>query len=337
MPSQHRITAIVLMAMFLAAPSFADVLVLKNGDRITGDVKRIWDLEVTIEPDYSDKFSVDLDAVAYIASERQFEVDLPDGRKVTAQLVGVDEKGIQVIEFDGEAVSMPLSQLLELEEPEDYFDWETRTDINVAVNKGNTDSEKGKLYTYGMVKIGDHRHLAEITLNREAQDGQTTKEQDLLTYNYNWLFNDPWFVGLNTSYERDPVRQLDHRFIGSISMGRDIWARPHRTLNFNLGVGAQEELIEANKNTSLVATWALRFAYDFLNDKLETFHNHTFSQTIKGRDNLIIKTTTGLRFEVTDLLYTTLSVDWNHESNPADLAKSEDLAFLFGLGLEFDR
>ena len=325
------------MAVFLATSSQADVLVMTNGDRITGDVKRIWDSEVTIEPEYADEFKVDIDAVAYIASPREFEVDLPDGRNVMAQLVGVDDSGNQVIEFDGEVVSMPLHQLMELKEPEDFFDWETRTDVSVAVNKGNTDSEKGRLYTYGMVKIGDHRQLAEVTMNREAQNGETIKEQDLLVYNYNWLFNDPWFLGLNMSYERDPVKELDNRFIGSVSIGRDIWAQPHRTLHFDAGLGAQGEQIAGVKDTSLVATWRLRFAYDLLNDDLETFHNHTLSATLKGRDNLVVKTSTGMRYEITDFLYINLSLDWNFEANPSDLASREDLALLFGLGLEFDR
>ena len=50
------------------------MLVLKSGDRISGDVKRIWDAELTIEPEYSDEFQVDLDAIFHIESTRDFEI-----------------------------------------------------------------------------------------------------------------------------------------------------------------------------------------------------------------------------------------------------------------------
>lgn len=43
------------------------MLVLKNGDRITDDIKRIWDSEITIEPEYSDEFNVDVPTVDYNA------------------------------------------------------------------------------------------------------------------------------------------------------------------------------------------------------------------------------------------------------------------------------
>ena len=75
----------------------ADVLVLKNGDRITGDIKRIWDSEITIEPEYSDEFKVDVPAVDHIESERNFEIEFEDGTSLVAQLDGADASGNQIV------------------------------------------------------------------------------------------------------------------------------------------------------------------------------------------------------------------------------------------------
>lgn len=82
--------ALAMLTTFLVitilVPSFAaaDVLYLKNGDRITGTIKRIWDDEVTIGPEYSDEFRVDLPLVARIESDRDFEIEMPDGSDVVA-------------------------------------------------------------------------------------------------------------------------------------------------------------------------------------------------------------------------------------------------------------
>ncbi len=91
---------------------YADQLILKNGDRITGQVKRIWDEEVFIEPDYTDEFAVEIDAVAYIDADRDFEIELADGRSVTAQLGGVNDEGKQLVQIEGEAIGIPLADLL---------------------------------------------------------------------------------------------------------------------------------------------------------------------------------------------------------------------------------
>ena len=81
--------AIASFTIAILVPVFAsaDVLYLKNGDRITGTIKRIWDDEVTIEPEYSDEFQVDLPLVERIESDRDFEIEMPDGTDVLSETV----------------------------------------------------------------------------------------------------------------------------------------------------------------------------------------------------------------------------------------------------------
>ena len=55
-----KIALTLLCVLLTQVVQAKDVLVLKNGDRITGEISRIWDNEVTIEPEYSDEFQVDL-------------------------------------------------------------------------------------------------------------------------------------------------------------------------------------------------------------------------------------------------------------------------------------
>ena len=65
-----------IFCLFVCHAAQAGVLVLKNGDRITGEITRIWDSEISIEPEYSDEFQVDVSAVSHIESARQFEIEL---------------------------------------------------------------------------------------------------------------------------------------------------------------------------------------------------------------------------------------------------------------------
>ncbi len=313
-----------------------DVLVLKNGDRITGEITRIWDDEVTIEAKYTDEFDVDLPAVAYIESEREFEIDLADGRELVVTFPGADAEGNQIIKTGSGTEILLLSNMLELDEPEDYYDWDTLVDLSGDLKKGNTDSRNVKLRAETTLKLGDHRHIGDITLFREKLVDVTTKDQTIVNYNYNWLFNDPWFFSALTTFERDPIIQLDSRVTVSAGIGLDIWNTADRSLNIQLGVGVRDEEIGNLSETSSVATWVLRYSQDFLSDDLTLFHNHSIIPTLNGRTNTSYRTSTGLRYEITDLLYANISLDYNYETNPVDMATdSEDIVLLFGLGLEF--
>ena len=86
---------------------------------------------------------------------------------------------------------------------------------------------------------------------------------------------------------------------------------------------------------SSVATWTLRYRQDFLGDDLELFHNHSITHNVSGRSNTSIKTTTGFRFEITDLFYANISLDYDIETEPVDVAENEDITLVLGIGAEF--
>ena len=328
-------TLLAAFCLIMGPIASADLLVLKNGDRITGDIKAIWDNEITIEPTYSDEFDVDAEVVAHIVSERAFDIELSDGREFVAVLKGANEEGLQVYEIDGEEIAAPLARLYELDEIDDPVEWDSYVDWSMAVNSGNTNSLNTKLAANTTLTIGDHRHYGDFTVIREEQDSLATKDQDLVRYNYNWLFNDPWFFSAAMSLERDPIRELEGRAIFTAGMGRDIWNTPRLTLNIQLGAGVITEEIEMSNDQSTVAAWSLRYRQDLFAEDLEIYHNNSITYYIDGRANTIYKTTTGLRYEITDLLYANFSVDYDYETQPADTATNEDLAVLFGLGVEF--
>lgn len=334
-PAPH-ISILIFIGFFgISSAANADVLVLKNGDRITGEIKAIWDAEISIEPTYADEFDVDAEVVAYIESDREFDIELSDGREIVASLKGGDAEGNQIFVFDGEKIVAPLPQLYELDEIDDPVEWDSYIDWSAAVNRGNTDSLNTKLAADTTLTMGDHRHIGDLSIIREDQNGLTTKEQDLVRYNYNWLFSDPWFFSAGLSLERDPIRDLDSRAVLTAGAGRDIWNTPRLTLNMQLGAGVITEVISDISEQSSVVSWALRYRQDLFSEDLEIYHNNSIVYYVDGRDNTILKTTTGLRYEITDLLYANFSVDFDYETEPAATATSEDVAVLFGFGVEF--
>ena len=337
---QNRNSSIIpniLISILLMPPSLADagVLVLQNGDRITGSIKRVWDGEVSIEPDYADKFSVDMSVVDHILSEQEFEIELLDGREFLAQFSGLDDEGRQVVTMDGEMITIALANIFEVDEPEKEFDWESHVDLSSTFNSGNTNTSSSTLRADSTITVPNHRHLVEFSTSREETDSVTTKQQGLLRYNYNWFFNEPWFLSAQTSYERDPIIELEHRVIASIGLGIDIWNTPRRILSVQLGAGGQAEEIGGVTTDSSVATWSLRYQQGLLNDDLELFHNHTITSNLGGRTNTSYKTTTGVRYEITDLLYVNLTFDYDYETNPAPGIGKEDSTLMIGIGAEF--
>lgn len=327
--------AVILTMLFLhTTAAIADRLVMKNGDVITGNISQVADGEVLIEPAYADEFAVDLAEVVSIETDDTFEVELTDGTTLDAKFA-VDPDGGQAVMVDDEIRRVDLVNLSEATEPEDWYDRTSHIDLNATWNDGNTDSKNTLLYADTSLKFGDHRHFADLTFRRDETEGDKTKEQDLFRYQYNWMFNDPWYTGANFSWERDPIRELDHRYTLGAVIGRDIFDDSNRFLTFSVGVGWSDEEIGGESESGTVGLWTLRYEHDFLGGDLTLFHDDSIQYQFYGVNNTILKSNTGFRFDIIADVYANVSLRYDWESDPAPGAEDFDTTLVVGVGAEF--
>ena len=329
-----RIFALLLTTACAQAALAQDRIVMKNGDVITGNVALIDGGEVLIEPSYADEFAVELAAVATIELAEAFEVELADETQSDAAMLTLNSAGQQVLIVDGVERPVSLMDIAEAAEPEEYFDWGANVDWNTTINDGNTDSRNTLIFAQGDVKFGDHRHFSDFTMRREELDGEQTKEQDLFNYRYNWMFSDPWYIGFALGWERDPIRDLDNRYTAGLLAGRDIFDDATKFLTFFAGIGYSDEEIGGVSEGGTVGFWSVRYEHELWGG-VDFFHRHDLTQQFYGLDNLIVKTTTGIKFDVIDDLYTNISYRYDYETEPAEGASKDDSTLQVGVGYEF--
>lgn len=312
----------------------ADVLFMQNGDRISGEIKRVWDGELFIESDYADEFAVSLDAIARIESDGDFDIELRDHSELTGRFAS-DESGAMVLVTETSTLPFSPAAIEEMTEPEADFEWESRSDFSLSGSRGNSETSDFLWQAYGSVKLGDHRHQLELRLDRKEQDGSITKNQYDSSYNYSWFFSDHWFLGAGIGYARDPVRQLSDRYTPGIGIGYQVFEDADRLLEVSLAAIAVRERIAGETNDSTTARWQLRYRRDVTGD-LEFFHDHRFLTYLTGRSNRIADTSTGIRWDVWRDIYLNAQLNWNWESNPASGNESIDLTYALGIGVELD-
>lgn len=328
-------TSCLLLGLFLMPGIiFADQLLMKNGDIITGTVSKIVGDEVYIKPGYAGEYAVDLNEVVSIVAEHDFEIELADGSKIAAQFGGASDDG-QILIVDGAPMTVGLMDLAEATEPEEYYTRTSHVDINATFNGGNTDSQNTLIFVDTKLRLGDHRHLAEITFRRDETDGISTKKQDLLNYQYNWLFSDSWYVGATATYERDPIRDLAHRYTLGALAGRDLLNDSKRFLTFSVGAGYSDEQIGGVSDSGSVGLWNLIYTHDFRGGDISFFHNDNLTYQFYGENNAILKTNTGFQFDILKDIYAKISLRYDYETKPAAGASKDDTTLAIGVGAEF--
>jgi hypothetical protein len=162
----------LLLTLLLSATSVLaqDQVILKNGDRITGDIQQIWDGELLIEPAYADAFGIELSAIEQILSKRAFRFELGDERKVIGTLE-VDEAGGTVLVTDRRRRPIALTDIEELEEITEGWDWTVRTDLSLDGSSGNSNDNLFSWQGYARLANDKHRHELNLRVDQASQDG----------------------------------------------------------------------------------------------------------------------------------------------------------------------
>lgn len=321
-------------ASLISGVAAADQIVMDNGDVINGKINRIEDEKLYITPAYADKFAVKLKHIVSITADQVFEIELDDGSKLDGQFAGTADDQ-QVLMVQGEPLNVAMMQLAEAKKPAKYFDQVSHVDLSMTFNGGNTDSRNNMLYADTSIKVGEHRHNADITFRRDQTDGVSTKKQDLFRYSWNWLFSDPWYTGVTSSWERDPIKDLDHRYTVGAIIGRDIFNDSRKLLTANAGIGYSKEKLSQMTESGATGFWQLKYEHDFLDGNMTLFHNQDFLFQFYGDNNSIFKTNTGFRFDIFKDIYSSVSIRYDYETEPAADAKNHDTTIAVGVGATF--
>ncbi|MDA1076087.1 MAG: DUF481 domain-containing protein [Proteobacteria bacterium] len=322
------------IALFsIAGAAIADSIEMKNGDRISGLVEEISADSLRINPEYGDPIVVMLDAVAVINSAERFVVERADGTTVKGSIANTADGTLAVVDEAGQSVA--LISLPAPVEPDDYT-WFVTSDLSANVSKGNTESEDWRWYTAGEVEYGAHLHKGDFAIDKQEANGVETKDQSYLTYNYNWNFNDAWFLTGGVAWEQDPIKDLQNRYRIGAGLGYYIFNTDD--IFWSVGVTADGvfEEIGGVKDESLAPRWFLDYKQKVIDGRAEVFHRHSYATTVSGRDNDVFKSSTGFRFDLTAAIYAKIQIDYNNESEPAALAENDDFKYLIGVGVRIN-
>ncbi len=203
-----NIRAVVLSCTFLSAiPLFArqktDLLVMKNGDRITCEVKSLNGGVLSIALDYVDgTVSVDWSKVAHLESGQLFVVLSQDGSSHegtlgTVQTVGNKPMEIQVMESQKNTVDIESQQIVKMTETSEKIYQRFNGSINFGViySKGNSATQ------YNLGTEADYlreRWAAESLLssNLSSSSGSNASTRNQLTFRgYHLLPWDNYYYG----------------------------------------------------------------------------------------------------------------------------------------------
>jgi putative salt-induced outer membrane protein YdiY len=341
-----RINAIILLSLLCSMTAFAkdDVVVLKNGDRLTGEIIGMQSGELKFFSDYMvESVRLDWARVERLESKSTYMILLVDGkilnnvlrllpsnsRDVANFVIGPEPKSIRVQQLDVIRIipaNAKFSKLLE-----------GSIDFGFSFTSGN-DQYQTELVATATYRTGAHSFTASIDSSFSGQPKGTSTRRNQFTFDYRKQLTPLWYAGGVFDLLHSDQQSLDLRTSVGALLGRNLKQTENTRLSIFGGLAGNREKYSTStgspESTNADAMAGadfitFRFGKTDLRSRISLFP----SLTTPGRMRL--QAISNLKFKIARDLYLGFHVYENFDSKPPVRADKNDLGISTSLSWKF--
>ena len=320
--------------------SFADEILLKNGDRISGKTIRMVKGKLTVKTGYADEIKVDWDQVFWLKADTQLYVVFLDGTSIKIQAIFFREVAADELAGEGETAleKIDAAKVKSIStKPIPRINITARLDAGLSNERGNTDTDAYNINAELITRTEKHRFRFGGELSNQKTDGENTAENWRALGEYNYFIRQKWFLYTNALFENNRFADLNLRTTLGAGAGYQFFESDALNLSIVLGPSyVKEDFIVAENNEFSGAQWILRYDQMFLDNRVQLFHSNFATISLQDAANWQIRTRQGLRFYLYKGLTSTIQYNYDYDNEPSTAAETKwDSKLLILLGYEY--
>lgn len=328
-----------VLAAGLALSAQADVLHLKSGDRLSGEVDSIVGGKIVLKTEFAGTLYVNQEAVASLESESTFELRHNGSDTIRGQFA-VTDNAQEFRAEDGALETLDLSSVASARQnrlglKDLGSDWSNRFDAGLSVSTGNTDTESMNLLLESILKRGVSEHKVTGKFDQQKDDGIKTKEILDTAYRYRRFFTEKWYGTGSATYFQDKLKDIDSRYTVGAGIGYQFWDNSLGALSTDLGVSYVAEDLAGDTEENPALRWGLDYNQFLWSKRLEYFYTHSTLFIPSSDRGTVYNGSTGLRLSITEMISANMRVDAAFETDPPEDRDKTDLTYVLGIGVLF--
>ncbi len=321
-----------------------DVVILKNGDRISGEIKSLEAGILNLKTDWMGTVEIEWDNIERVKSSFRYTVELRSGARVIGSLDSGEEiqtLAVARIAREGEdATTVAYRRVVEITPLEETF-WQRlkgSADLGFSFAQGNQSTQWS---LNANTNYRTDKYLTTVALSSflSDQEGGTRITRNQLTLGYQWFLGNRWYTFGIGQMQQNESQGLDLRGLLGGGIGRHVYRSTKTDLSIIGGLDFTRELYTGEESfvTSSEAIAGLSYeTFRYESPKAEIIaHFLTFPNlTTLGRIRLLAEGR--VRFELIKDLYFSVNVYNIYDNDPPieDVAKN-DFSISTSLGWTF--
>jgi hypothetical protein len=317
-----------------------DVVVMKNGDRMTGEIKKLQRGELTFKASYMAE-AVDLDwsKVARLESQDPYLISFTTGYQIAEhfRLVDTDADNFQI--GPNGVLKIRQMDVLRILPIETKFWKQLEGSIGLGLNytSGN-DQYQVELTAAAAYRRGDHVLSGSIDSSFSGQTQGTRNARNQFDLDYRKQLTPRWFAGGLFDLLRSDQQSLERRVTGGGLIGRNLVQTERTRLSTFVGVDVNREKYKVFPARQATTNADVIGGLDFTTFRFSKTNitSHLFvypSVTTPGRIRTQLKT--DLNYKIAKDFWWGFHLYENFDSKPPINAKKNDLGVSASISWKF--
>lgn len=337
--SYLKYIALLVISMSAIQVCHADIVIMKNGDRLTGKVTSMKSDKLTIKTEYHAEVNIPWDQIRTLLTDRQIIVILDDGSRLNGKAVAAEQQDeMRINNTQIGSVSVPFASVKEIRlSPKPPVVLHGHLNVAARTTRGNskTDSYHGDGEV--VARTLKSRYTLGFATNFGKNDGDVSQQDTLGYVRYDYFLTQKWFLNSNFSVLHDRFRDLNLRTTVGLGAGHQFFEGEQLNLSVEGGVNyINEDFNNAPDDRRAAARWAMNYQQSFFDGKLTAFH---YDEVLIGftapTKEILATLRNGFRFPLFMKFVGTLQLNIDFNNDPAPGDKKADLAYILGVGYEF--
>ncbi|HEY7752140.1 MAG TPA: DUF481 domain-containing protein [Ignavibacteriaceae bacterium] len=241
-----------------------DVVILNNGDKITGEIKYLRVGILNFKTDNMETISIQWDKVKSISTKNFYEIQLDDGREYFGSIEPSGEEGILLLKGITIDTKLFMKYMIRIERIKDSF-WDILDGyikFGFSYTKAN---EIGQLSVGGNARYRTKINFTELNLNSviTTTENEASSRKQELSFSYQQNFEDRWFAAGLANIESNSELGIKLRASLGGGIGNNLIQSGHQWLYTLAGALVNREWLEDESTPTYNVEGLLNAQYQF--------------------------------------------------------------------------
>ena len=334
-------TAIVSCLLpFAANAAKTDVVILVNGNAVTGEVKSLEFGSLRYSTDSMGTVNIDWEDILSLTSQQDLQIELTDGTRYFGKLFPGDESYFVRIVTASEELVVESSQIVRITPIETSERFLERLDGSFSFGVQTTKSTE--VITSNLaadVSYRTRKYLVGTRLNSSVteQPNEPTTARQNVGLNYQRFRPNRWFTDWFTTWEKNDAFEIAGRSSAGVALGRYIVQTNKHQLSLAVGAqGARTNYIgEEESATEGEGRIEIRYLRRNLSPETSFRFTSTIFPLLSDFSQYRAESDLSLRREVFEDFFLDMTVGYSYISHPTGEAEKSDYTATTSIGYSF--